>query len=362
MKDYIFVLVVCFTYGAMAISSCPDATSSLIPATNPCVQYTGRTRVLGSTVQFDWSGVEIAFQFEGTAASVVMSGGCCGQEYNVFIDEETVPTTFTITSDAQQTYKIAQNLMNKTHTVILTKRAEALYGIQTFVGVQLGGGTLQPLASPAVTRHMEIIGDSISCGYGDEGPPGCSESSSYQNVYLAYGSLTARYFGAQCYTECWSGRGVVRNYAGSSPDSPFPIFYNRTLANNPLPTWNFTLWIPDVVLINLGTNDWSTPSTLSPSVFEQAYINFVTTVQKNYGTNTQIFLVCGPIIPNQPSCPYVQTVAKSFPSGVTYIEIPDSILASTDYGCDYHPNVEGQKKMANFVIPTIANKMNWNKA
>ena len=110
-----------------------------------------------------------------------------------------------------------------------------------FHGFDFGGGRLlPPILRP---RKIEVIGDSISCGYGDEGlnatcpfdievrregkcpdgplPPDFEEKYPDCNVarvpftenqYLSYGSLVGRHLDADVSTLCWSGRGVQRNY------------------------------------------------------------------------------------------------------------------------------------------------------
>lgn len=57
--------------------------------------------------------------------------------------------------------------------------------------------------------------------------------------------------------------GVVRNYGEKTPTSPipFPMIYKRTVANDANSTWNTAQWTPDVVVINLGTNDFSSQPT-----------------------------------------------------------------------------------------------------
>lgn len=129
-----------------------------------------------------------------------------------------------------------------------------------------------------------------------------------ENNFVAYGSLTAQAFDAELHLEAWSGKGVVRfdfphkimnrNYGYpniTSPD-PLPSYWNLTLANNASSLWDFSSWIPDAVVINLGTNDYSTQPSPPQNIFEGAYKEFVSIMQKQYSPQTPIFLVCGPMI------------------------------------------------------------------
>ena len=56
-----------------------------------------------------------------------------------------------------------------------------------------------------------------------------------------------------------SGQGVVRNYGYKekvSPTGTMPVRFNRVYDEKELPVWNFKQWKPDLVVINLGTNDF----------------------------------------------------------------------------------------------------------
>jgi hypothetical protein len=35
------------------------------------------------------------------------------------------------------------------------------------------------------------------------------------------------------------------------------------------------------------------------------------------------------------------------------------MMADNDWGCDWHPNVRGQQKIADLIVPVIGSVMNW---
>jgi len=223
-----------------------------------------------------------------------------------------------------------------------------------------GGSVVNPPAP--VPRTIEFIGDSITCGYGIQGKPPCDFTSSTENNYLSYSGLVGRHFNTNYYVESWSGRGVVRNYGDPNITSqvPLPVLYPRSIAGDNSTNWDFpTKSRPDAVVINLGTNDYSTLPHPPQTIFETGYQNFIAFLLGNY-QQVHIFLVCGPLI-NNPCCSYIQDVVKTksinFPT-IYYVDMTN-ILNSTDYGCDGHPNVSGHQKMANVAIPTIKKVMGW---
>ncbi len=163
--------------------------------------------------------------------------------------------------------------------------------------------------------------------------------------------------------EAWSGKGVVRNYADPNRVSvdPMPVYWNRTIATAPsnftANLYDFSKYIPDAVVINLGTNDFSTHPWPEPSVFMDGYKNLIATIRMSYNNQMlPIFVACGPMI-GDPCCSYVKSVAASF-NGVYFIDL-QNILGPDEIGCGGHPNVLGHIKMAAIAAPVIGSVLNW---
>ena len=131
---------------------------------------------------------------------------------------------------------------------------------------------------------MEFIGDSISCGYGNLKVAPCHFEAATENVHESFVQKTARYLNATTsHVQCWSGKGMVRNYGDKSTVSkdPLPLFYGRTLANDATKPWNFSV-VPDLVVISLGTNDFSTPPRPSLEEFGAGYQKVIDLIKAKY--------------------------------------------------------------------------------
>eukprot|EP01088_Endostelium_zonatum_P003546 TRINITY_DN14754_c0_g1_i1.p1 TRINITY_DN14754_c0_g1~~TRINITY_DN14754_c0_g1_i1.p1 ORF type:complete len:357 (+),score=45.73 TRINITY_DN14754_c0_g1_i1:51-1121(+) len=333
-----------------------------IPVTS--ISYTGRVQLTndGRYAMFDWSGIQITAAFVGTSISAIFNDST-GNQYNALIDGKFV--TIINTTIANKEYLIASGLSHTHHTVVLQKRTEALFGVAHF-----GGFNYQSLTKPKSSiqnsnqlkpRTIEFIGDSITCGFGILGHYPCGFSASTEDVALSYSYLVSQHFSASLHVESWSGKGLVRNYGDHHTTSldPFPVYYPRTLANDPHSSWNFTQFTPDAVVINLGTNDYSTQPAPPQTVYEKGYHTFLDFIWGKYGRQTPMFLVCGPMIGN-PCCQYVQNVVASYNGkGVYYVNL-QGIMTPADYGCDGHPNTLGHSKMAALTIPVIGKHMNWS--
>ena len=113
--------------------------------------------------RFAWSGTGVAIRFRGPQLDARLRGGG-GDSLEVVIDG--VPTTAITLQTGKELYPVATGLADSEHEAVLVKRTEARVG-----EVQLLGFA-QPLlpAPPAPERRIEVIGDSITAGYGNEGP------------------------------------------------------------------------------------------------------------------------------------------------------------------------------------------------
>ncbi|CAK4805871.1 unnamed protein product [Aphanomyces euteiches] len=104
---------------------------------------------------------------------------------------------------------------------------------------------------------MEFIGDSETCGYGNEGAGSSSNGivgmkGRFENVYNCYACITARMFNAEAHILAWSGKGVKSNFADWGP--------------NMSSLWKNT--IPEVVVVNLGTQDLFPPASSKDEIVE----------------------------------------------------------------------------------------------
>jgi len=294
-------------------------------------------------------------RFNGTTVSVDLAGG---QEYTVVVDG-TVRPKLTATVGKNE---LAKGLAPGEHTVELYRRTEASEGESEIRGFDFGGGTL--LAPPPVTRRLEFIGDSITCGYGNEGADAtCKFMRETENHYLTYAALTARELKAELSTVAWSGKGVVCNWGddAASCTNPFPIYYDRILPNRADSAWDYSRFQPDAVVINLGTNDLSTESDPDEATFEAAYKALLQRVRKNY-PSAHILCTNGPLL-NGTDLVNVRRYIQESVASLADPKISTFEIAAQDgsdgYGCDWHPSLERHKKMATVVTAALKTALGW---
>jgi len=329
------------------------STSVLIPPDSKYIQYQGR---MDANYTFEWSGIEIFAQFNSTSIGFVLTEHGSNQ-YNMFVDG-TFIKIFNGTRGVN-TYTIASDLStSETHSILITKRTEVFYGSASFGGFVIDDDGALVAPPPLSGRRIEFIGDSITCGFGVEGTAPCTYSEPTENAYNAYGAVTGRLLNAQYQQESWSGIGLVRNAGDPNTTSKFPLptrfpFILPSTFSEP---WNFANWVPQAVVINLGTNDFSGGKIVpTQEEFQNTYIQFIANITKAYNPPPKFFLVCGPMEDSN-YCPYTQNVATQL--GQTYVNL-EGLLVTGDWGCDGHPGVSGHLKMANATAAIISKVLNW---
>ena len=153
------------------------------------------------------------------------------------------------------------------------RRTEAFEGETTFRGFDFGSGGALLAPPPAPDRRLEVIGDSISAGYGVEGADQyCSFTAATENHEKTYEAVAANKVGADLVTVAWSGIGMLRDYSGDTSNN-MPARYDLTLPLSAGSSWDFSRYVPGAVVINLGTNDFAQGDP--GQAFVTAYAGFV---------------------------------------------------------------------------------------
>ncbi|MFE4306376.1 RICIN domain-containing protein [Streptomyces sp. NPDC056891] len=321
------------------------------------VHTAGRVKDAGNTVQYSWPGVYFEGRVRGTGVGVVLNDSAA--DYDIQIDGATVAT---LVAPGNTTHWI-DGLQDREHSVRLVKRNDTPGDTSTFGGfVAAPGGAV--LSKPAArSRQIEFIGDSLTVGYGNLSTSRtCTWDQVKRNTNsdVGYGALTARQLNADYQINGYSGRGMVRNFNGGEPDVTYRTFYDRALQNVSGDVWqNPGTWRPQVVVVNLGTNDFSTavnpgepwtPDSLAAG-YRSAYDGFLQKLRTRYGTGTTIVAVGAGQYAG-----HVQQVVKTRndagDSGVRYWFLDDSGL---DFlGCDWHYSARDDRLIADRLVPFVA--------
>jgi len=340
-----------------------------ISASDPNIQYTGRIdNANPDNIGFTYPGVSIKAKFQGAAIDAIIkeygSGGATTTNYfNVIIDGVVMKKLQL--SRTQTVYELARGLSDGEHTVELFKLTESNVGKVEFQGFQLETGKTLVAPDPLPARKIEFIGNSMTCGYGNEVSLTALQLETIQgfnsvneNNYKAWGAITARNLNAQYSCVAYSGRGLYMNNNGTTT-GVMPSVYDRTFPDNATPQWDRTKYTPNVIVINLGTNDFSAEAfaskTVNRTAFVNSYISFINKLRDYYPDAT---VVCAVGVMMSDYFPvgaqhwtrikeYVKAVRDHFNTNgdnkVHYFEMSSQLAP---YGEDWHPSANTHVDMA----------------
>lgn len=288
-----------------------------------------------------------------------------------------VDGTTTVISNVAGSVITASGLSNGNHSVTLRKRSETAYGTFTLGDITVNG-TFGPDVVP--TRKIEFIGDSITVGYGEDGTYPCTNSAALEDNPLTYGALAADSLEADYSMVAWSGKGLTRNYVidGTDTSPLMPELWTRYGANDADDSYTFPAnATPQVVVINLGTNDFSyvlyaangslynARDPIDATTFTNAMVDFVQTIETHY-PDAEFFLMGSPMLSDTyPTAADAQhtTEANALQAAVSQIgsnaHFVDWPTQGSDVGCDYHPDPATHAAEAVVLASAISSVMGW---
>lgn len=293
--------------------------------------------------RFSWPGVYFEGRFKGTSVTVSLEAGedhlavlIDGVERAVLKKPGTVQRRFDGLADGE-------------HVIRVEKLTESQSGASRMIGITTDG---TPLAPPSRARRVEFIGDSHSVGYGDTATVReCTREVVHDttNTQLAFGPLIAKKWNADYRIIAFSGRGVVRNCAGGNPGETMPRLYARAIPGEAAPAVADG-WKPQLIVLNLGTNDFSTPVHAGEAWKDAAALradyqaNYVAFVRQLQGANPDArFLLMG-------APAFIADVrAVAAATGATPVAVPQLEFTA----CNFHPSLKDQRLMADLVEKAV---------
>jgi lysophospholipase L1-like esterase len=267
----------------------------------------------------------------------------------------------------EHVYELAHDLPPGVHHASIVKRTEPSVGTAILHGFELDAN--QGLAPHAVRarRHIELIGDSISAGYGNLGNVAeCAWSAQREDVEQTYGAFAARELGASYTVIAWSGKGVLRNSRQDDRET-IPFLYERVIPTDPGSPRAPATPAADVVVVNLGTNDFSA-GVPEREHFVASYRDLVTRLRARY-PKALLVLVIGPMLADDFPYPNSRKLAREWITSVR-----DARHAAGDanvdtlelwfdpaegLGCNFHPNVKSHARFGRELAQRIRERLSW---
>jgi lysophospholipase L1-like esterase len=335
----------------------PDPLPVEIPPTNGQVRYIGRfTDGKDGGPCCSWSASTVELRFAGTAINARLDEKGTSDLYEVVVDGKDMgPLAL---KNGPHLYRLYTATLPGAHTVQLVKRTEPFCGITRFEGFQLSGNGRLLTLPARPHRRIEVVGDSISCGYGNEGKNEHEHfTPATENAYQTYGAIASREVGAEYVCLAWSGRKMW-------PDDTMPEIYDRTLPTETSSTWDFSHWKPDVVVITLGTNDFGRVAP-DRKGWIAGYQAFVSRVRANY-PHAAIYCATSPMMGGKEYSTHkeyleqiVQDEHRSGDKNVRMLLFTTQDAAN-GLGSDWHPSVKTHEIMAATLVSALHNDLGWS--
>lgn len=344
--------------------------------TNEYVKLIGRSQMnSGNVLWLVHSGSAVEFKFTGTKASVTMQGDSTGVPGNrdnaarfaVYVDGERVMDEQML--QMQKEFEIPLSGEEKEYTVKIIKLSEAANSIIGIKSIDVTArGDIKPTESKDL--KIEFIGDSITCGYGvDDEEKEHHFSTSTEDATKSYAFKTAEMLGADYSLVSFSGHGIISGYSGDGSkveEQLMPPVYTKlgksyaTGGNITLDEtdWDFSRFVPDIVVVNLGTNDASYTGSDKDKRkdYTDSYVEFLKTIREK---NPDAHILCTLGIMGTELCGSMHDAVDAYKSTtgdekVSYMDFAAQSV-SDGYAADWHPTEKTHTKAAEKLAEEIRN-------
>lgn len=365
MKRTITAFFLALTALVTQASTTLPLQGTVVKPTDQNIQYIGRICFDNpERPRFTFPGVQINARFTGTSLKLwakPKSG------YFMAQIDGAEPFKVAFTGERDSVVTLATALPQGPHEVRLMYVIEGYDLKPDFRGFVLDGGAtlLPPPALP--DRTVEFIGNSITCGYGNESMlPTDHFEYETENHYWGYAQQCCRTLGARAHVVARSGIGVYRSYGGpkeGTPENVMTTEYEYTNLYDRSEKWDFSRYQPQVVCINLGTNDLST-NNYDVKLLGAAYKRFLQQV-RSHNPKAKIVYLCGSMlggkeldIARQLMNEAVEDARRQGDQEVYRFDFTPA-NGSLKYGADWHPSIWQHEKMAAELAAYLRTLMNW---
>ena len=357
-----------------------------IELTDKNVKLLGRTVSFGDTLLLSLSGSGIEFEYTGKGFDITFMGGEAAAlkdndvnyaRIGIYVDG-IVAKDFLL-DRKELTVHIGEDILQGStpHMVRIMKLSECAMSLVGIKPLEVSeGDTVKP--TPAKALKIEFIGDSITCGYGVEDPDPLHDfKTGTENVTRAFAYKTAKALDADFQMFSISGYGIISGYtpdpAERHADQLIPDFYESMgLSYDKLDgipasqdiKWDFSGYVPDIVVLNLGTNDdsYCQDDKDRQAWYASEYVKFLKTIRKY---NAGAYIVCAFGLMGDRLYPTICGAVKTYSEEtgdkrITTIHLPEQDPAE-GYGANYHPLESEHEKAAKVLTEELSKLINNTK-
>ena len=326
----------------------------------------------GSGAEFTFTGTECSVTIEGDTNSINPASADNHARVAVYVNGERKADE--MIDESTKTISVAISDTEQLNDVKIVKLSESPMSTFAISDITINGKDAKPAENKE--RYIEFIGDSITCGYGvDDEDCNHHFSTKTEDCTKAYAYKTAEKLGADYSLVSFSGHGIISGYSGDGkkvttqlvPPYYTHLGYTWSLNNefDPLKLdWDFSKREPDVIVINLGTNDDSYCKNKDDRCedFRANYVEFVKTIREK-NPNAKIIGILG--IMGQNLYPYVELALTDYSketgdTNVDFLMFDQQNMNEDGIAADWHPSEKTHEKASDKLVEKIKESMGWN--
>lgn len=325
-----------------------------------------------AAVRFAWSGAGLIATVRGAEIAVKLRSGASGSHPVWFqpVVDGARGERFAVGVGAEESITLASGLSPGDHVVELYRESEGAEHIP--VSTHLGFTSGVVVGAPAGSgRLLEVVGDSITAGYGNLGSethPGwsndfmCDWTTENSSWYQTYAAMAGRALSAEVSSVALSGWGL---YSGAGDRSAvLGNVHGNALGAAGTVRYDFPRRA-DAVVVNLGTND---SNDWNERGYVDAGLALLAQLRAVY-PEAWVFFSIGPML-GEPALSKVSAaqaaiVTQARAGGDTRVESfhfdtqPLGNDGEVPTGCNWHPDVAEHQRMADVLVSHLRQRLGW---
>ncbi|MDR1692405.1 MAG: GDSL-type esterase/lipase family protein [Oscillospiraceae bacterium] len=330
------------------------------------VKQLGRTSLTDGVLWCAHSGTGAEFTVTGSSASVTLLGDNAAGTDNqariaILLDGERVIDE--MLDAREKVIPIFEGDAEREVVVTIVKLSESAMSTVGIGGIEVTG-SIAP--TPQKPKLIEFVGDSITCGYGvDDEDRNHHFSTSTEDVTKTYAYLAAAELGADYSMVSFSGYGVISGYTSAgvlNEAQTVPKYYEKLgfSYGDGFPAaqtdWDFSKREPDMIVVNLGTNDdsYCGGDADRAAEYTAGYIEFLKQIRaKNPGARIVCSLgIMGDRLYAAMEAAVAGYTAETGDINVETLKFPVQ-QASDGYAADWHPTFATHAKAAAVLVSAL---------
>ncbi len=333
------------------------------------VKLLGRTWLNNDIRWCSYSATGVEFVFTGKKCTFHLRGDSMFDQksrqprYAIYVDDE--PVVDEMMDKGIKEVPVLDLDTAEEHVIRFVKLSESS---DSSLGISYISCDEDATIAPTAEKELKIefVGDSITCGYGVDGVLGDVYATSNEDATKAYAYLTALELEADYSLVSLSGHGIISGYTSNGQKQEkqaMPLYYDKLGSSygsaggkNPAEIdWDFR-FVPDVVVINLGTNDnsYTGNDAAKKEEYVLGYVAFLKQVREK---NPDAEIICTLGVMGQELCPQIQDAVERFSAetGDTKVHFVKLDVQAYENGwaVDYHPTAASHEHAAEQMAEAI---------